>query len=209
MDLDFRKLDADKLFDFSKEEEQLIFEIYDRLFWLYNISVVHIEDSLYSKFSSDIQNPFSLFIPKICYFITDKDQKHSFYLFVVSKIQKTWKGGKTPVEYDTLQLWGLKDITEDFGYISVHKKKLIDKVAGIFNRFSINFNDRDFKDFYVLGSDKFKTMTFLTSKRKEIIQSFPDEDFELEVKNNILSFGLPKELSTDDALIVSKFLHEI
>jgi hypothetical protein len=27
-----------------------------------------------------------------------------------------------PVEYDTLQLWGLKDITEDFGYISVHKR---------------------------------------------------------------------------------------
>jgi hypothetical protein len=78
MDLDFRKLDAHKLFDFSKEEEQLIFEIYDRLFELYNISVLHIEDSLYSKFSSDIQNPFSLFIPKICYFITDKDQKILF-----------------------------------------------------------------------------------------------------------------------------------
>lgn len=58
MDLDFRKLDAHKLFDFSKEEEQLIFEIYDKLFEVYNISVIHIEDSLYSKFSSDIQNPF-------------------------------------------------------------------------------------------------------------------------------------------------------
>lgn len=171
MDLDFRKLDAHKLFDFSKEEEQLIFEIYDRLFELYNISVVHIEDSLYSKFSSDIQNTFSLLIPKICYFITDKDQKHSFYLFVVSKIQKTWKGAKMPVEYDTLQLWGLKDITEDFGYISVHKKKLIDKVAGIFNRFSINFNDRDFKDFYVLGSDKFKNFFNFKKKRNYTIFS--------------------------------------
>jgi len=209
MDLDFRKLDSHKLFDFSKEEEKLIFEIYDKLFELYNISVVNIEDSLYPKFSSDIENPFSLFIPKICYFITDKDKKHSFYLFVVSKIQKTWKGGKMPVEYDTLQLWGLKDIHEDFGYISITKKKLIDKIAGMFSNFTINFKDRDFKDFYVLGSDKFKAMAFLTSKRKECIKNFPDENFQLEIKNSILSFGLPKILTAENAILISKFVEEI
>ena len=45
-------------------------------------------------------------------------------------------------------------------------KKLMDKIAGIFNSFSINFKDPDFKDFYVVGSDSFKTMSFLTQKKR-------------------------------------------
>ncbi|MFC3157787.1 hypothetical protein SAMN05443633_104135 [Chryseobacterium arachidis] len=209
MDLHIRKLNSNKLFDFSKEEEKLIFEVFDELFKLYDISVVDIKGSLYDKFSSDIGNPFSLFVPKICYFVTDKHKRNSFNLFIVRKIEKTIKGGRLPAQLETLQIWGLKDLNEDFGYISINKKSFMDKLAGIFSSFNINFNDRDFKDFYVVGNDKFKTMAFLATKRKEIIKSFPDEDFKLEIKNNILSFGLPKELSVENALIVSKFLYEI
>lgn len=207
MELDFRKLDATKLFDFSKEEEKLITEVYDKLFETYNISVINIENSPFPEFDSDEENP--LFTPKICYFITDKTKENSFYLFIVNKIGTTAKGSKTTALYDSLQLWGMKKLKEDFGFISINKKRWADKIAGIFSSFNVNFKDHDFDDFYVLGSDKFKTMTFLNSKRKELIKSFPDEDFKLEIKNNILSFGLPKEFSVNNALIVSDFLEKI
>ncbi|WP_312901125.1 hypothetical protein [Chryseobacterium taichungense] len=209
MELDFRKLNATKLYDFSKEQEKLTFEVYDKLFELYNISVIDIKDSIYSTFSSALENPFSLFIPKICYFITNKNKENSFYLFIVSKIEKTIKGGHLPAQLETLQIWGLKDLNEDFGYISINKKSLMDKVAGIFNSYNINFKNRDFKEFYVIGNDKFKTITFLTPKRKEIIKSFQDRDFKLEIKNSILCFGLLKDLSVGNALIIAEFLQRI
>lgn len=209
MDLDVRKLNSTKLFDFSKEEEKLITDVYDEIFKIYDISVVNIEDSNYSQFNLEGKNPYSLFTPKICYFITDKNKENSFCLFIVTKIEKTIRGGYLPPQLETLQIWGLKRLDEDFGFISINKKKWTDKIAGIFNSFNINFKDRNFKDFYILGSNQFKTTAFLNSERREIIRSFPDEDFKLEVKRNILSFGLPKELSINNALMVSKFLKEI
>ncbi len=207
MELDFRKLDVKKLFDFSKEEENLIFEVYDKLFEIYDIAVIEIEASPFHGFSSGEETP--LFTPKICYFIKDKNKEYSFYLFIVSKIGTTVKGARTTTLYDSLQIWGIKKLSDDFGFISVNKKKWADKIAGIFSSFNVNFRDHDFNDFYVLGSDKFKTMAFLNTKRKELIKSFPDEDFKLEIKKDIISFGLPKELSVQNAFLVSKFLEEI
>lgn len=207
MELDFRKLNSSKLFDFSKEEEQLIIEIYDNLFEIYDIAVVEILNSPFHEFDSGEENP--LFTPKICYFITDKIKENSFYLYIVNKIGTTVKGARTTTLYDSLQIWGMKKIEDDFGYISINKKKWADKIAGIFSSFNVNFKDRDFKDFYVLGSDTHKTTTFLTPTRKEIIQKFPDADFKLEVKNNIISFGLPKNISVDSTLNVARFLQQI
>jgi hypothetical protein len=207
MELDLRKLDAAKLFDFSKEQEQLIFDIYDRLFGIYDISVVAIEDSPFQTFNSGEEK--SLFSPKICYFITDKNKENAFYLFIVNKIGTTVKGARTTALYDSLQIWGMKKLNEDFGYISINIKKWTDKIAAIFSRFNVNFKDSDFKDFYVLGSDKYKATNFLDTQRKELIKKFPDEDFILEIKNNILLFGLPKNLSEKNAFIVAEFLKKI
>lgn len=207
MELDLRKLDAAKLFDFSKEQEQLIFDIYDRLFEMYDISVVAIEDSPFQTFNSGEEK--SLFSPKICYFITDKNKKNAFYLFIVNKIGTTVKGARTTALYESLQIWGMKKLNEDFGYISINKKKWPDKIAAIFNRFNVNFKDSDFKDFYVLGSDKYKATNFLDTQRKELIKKFQDEDFTLEIKNNILLFGLAKNISKKNAFIVAEFLKKI
>ncbi|SHL66680.1 hypothetical protein [Chryseobacterium polytrichastri] len=208
MELDFRKLDVIKLFDFSKEEEKLIFEIYDKLIESYSISVINIEDSPYNQFISKSENP--LIIPKICYYITNKNNTTGFYLFIINKIETTVKGARTNNKFDTLQCLGFKKLDEDFNFISINKKKFADKIAGIFSSFNINFkDDRDFKDFYVLGSDKYKTMEFLNPTRKEIIKSFPDEDFHLEIKNDILSFAIPKKLTLNNALIISNFLKQI
>jgi hypothetical protein len=52
-------------------------------------------------------------------------------------------------------------------------------------------------------------MSFLNPKRQETIKLFPDKDFKLEIRNNILSFGLSKKLSTARALQISKFLKDI
>lgn len=207
MELDFRKLDAAKLFDFSKEQEQLIFEIYDRLFGIYDLSVVAVEDSPFHLFNSGEEN--SLFSPKICYFITDKNKKSPFYLFFVSKTGTTVKGARTTTLYDSLQIWGMKLLDDDYGFISVNKKKWADKIAGIFNRFTVNLRDGEFNNFYVLGSDRFKTMAFLSEARQEIIKAFSDEDFKLEIKNNILNFGLPKNLTVANALYVAEFLERV
>ncbi|NML70181.1 hypothetical protein HHL23_10270 [Chryseobacterium sp. RP-3-3] len=208
MELDFRKLHAAKLFDFSKGEEELILEIYENLFQNYDLSVIDIENSPYNDFKTDDEIP--LITPKICYFITDIYRKFSFYLFIVSKTGTTVKGARTTREYDSLQIWGLKKLNEDFGFITINKKKLADKIAGIFSSFNINFNkDLDFKDFYVLGSDQYRTLSFLTSERKKTIKAVPDDEFQLTVKNDLLSFGLPKELSVNNALMTAAFLKEI
>lgn len=207
MELDFRKLNVKKLFDFSKEEENLIFEVYDNLFEIYDIAVIEIKDTPFYEFNSAEEIP--LFTPKIGYFITDENKQNSFYLFIVSKIGTTAKGARTTTSYDSLQIWGMKKLSSDFGFISVNRKKWADKIAGIFSSFTVNFKDHDFKDFYVLGSDSLKTQSFLNSGRKETIKAFSDEDFRLEIKNNVLSFGLPKELSVQNALMVTKFLEEI
>jgi hypothetical protein len=207
MELDFRKLNADKLFDFSREQEQLIFEIYDRLSGIYDLSVVAVEDSPFQIFDYGFENP--LFSPKICYFITDRNKENPFYLFIVSKIGTTVKGARTRASYDSLQIWGMKILDKDYGFISVSKKKWTDRIAGVFNRYHVNFRDKEFNDFYVLGNDRFKTMAFLNKSRKELIKSFQEEDFRLEIKNNILNFGLPKNLTTDNALYVAEFLKRI
>lgn len=208
MDSSFRELDIDRLFGFSKEEEKLIIEIYDQLFNIYSISVMNIEDSPYNQPKSNIPN--LLKIPKICYYITNEDQTNSFYLFIVNMTGTSSKGIHTADRKDSLEIWGLKRLDDDFGFISINKKTLADKIAGIFNGFNVNFKENmDFKDFHVIGSDPQKTMAFLGTRRKEIIQSFPDEDFKLEIKNDILEFGLPKTLTINNALIVSKFLNEI
>lgn len=208
MELDFRKLHPSKLFDFSKKEESLILEVYEKLFENYDLSVIRIEQSPYNEFKTDDENP--LIAPKIVYCITDRYKKFSFYLFIVNKKGTTVKGARTTSEYDSLQIWGLKKLNDNFGFITINKKKLADKIAGIFSSFSINFNkDLDFKDFYVLGSDQYKTMSFLTLDRKKTIKAFPDDEFQLTVKNNLLSFGLPKDLSVNNALMTANFLKEI
>lgn len=120
MELDFRKLNVKKLFDFSKEEENLIFEVYDNLFEIYNIAVIEIKDSPFHEFNSGEGIP--LFAPKIGYFITDENRQNSFYLFIVSKIGTTVKGAYTTTSYDSLQIWGMKKLSADFGFISVNRK---------------------------------------------------------------------------------------
>ncbi|TZF98815.1 hypothetical protein FW781_02490 (plasmid) [Chryseobacterium panacisoli] len=207
MDPDYRKYDVTRFFDFTEEDEKLITKAYDRLSESYSVSVVDIKDSPYQQFSS--HNIYPLFIPQICYLVQERSQNNSFYLFIVSKVGVNSKGGHLERKYDTIQLWGLKNLDEDFGYISINKKKLIDKIAGIFSSFNVNFTDSEFKDFYVIGNDKFKIMNFLNPKRKEIIKNFPNENFKLEVKNNILSFGLPEILTIENAEIISKFLNDI
>ncbi|WP_336964942.1 hypothetical protein [Chryseobacterium contaminans] len=208
MELDFRKLFVTKLFSFSKEDEELIFEIYDRLSAIYDISMVDIEDSPYSQFRS--QDIDFLQEPKLCYSITSKNKTEISYLFIVNLIGTTIRGARTTDKYDSLEVWGLKEVHEDFGFISINKKKLADRIAGIFSSFNVNFNNnKDFRDFYVLGSDPYKTMTFLSPKRKEIIKSISDEDFKIEVKSNIVGLRISKALSVDNALMVSKFLEEI
>ncbi|MDQ1856223.1 MULTISPECIES: hypothetical protein [unclassified Chryseobacterium] len=207
MDPDYRKYDITRFFDFTEEDEKLITEVFDLLSESYDISVIDNKESPYERFSSHDMYP--LFIPQICYLVKDKNQKSTFYLFIVSKVGMTSRGARLGRKYDTIQLWGLKELDENFGYISLNKKKLMDKVAGIFSSFNINFKDREFKDFYVVGNDQYKTMNFLTQKRKEIIKSFPNENFKLEVRNSILSFGIPDILTVESAEIISKFLNEI
>ncbi|WP_312175072.1 hypothetical protein [Chryseobacterium sp.] len=207
MEIDFRKLDVKKLFDFSKEEENLIFQVYDQLFEIYDIAVIDIKDSPFHEFDSGKEIP--IFIPRICYFITDKNKEHSFYLLIVNKIENSVQGRRLPAQTETLQIWGMKSLEGNFGYISINKKKWADRIAGIFSSFNINFKDNSFSNFYVLGSDKYKAMAFLDAKRKEIIKSFPDEDFKLEIKNNILCFGLPKNLSVEKSIIIAEFLNQI
>lgn len=208
MELDFRKLYVTKLFNFSKEDEKLIFETYDRLSEKFTVSVVEIEDSPYPQFkSSDIN---FLQEPKLCYHIMDNNMTNIFYILFVNTIGTTAKGTRTTDEYDTLEVWGLKKMNEDFGFISINKKKMADKIAGIFSRFNINFKEsKDFKDFYVLGSDPYKTMAFLNPHRKEAVKSITDGDFKLEVKNNIVGLSIQKALSLENALMISKFLQEI
>lgn len=209
MDLDFRKLYVTKLFDFSKEEEKLIIEIYDQLSKIYSISVVEIKDSPYHQFCFDNANPLKT--PKICYYITNKDKTNTFYLFITNTIINTIgassTGTRTADKYDSLEIWGLKKLDDDFGFISVKRKSIADKIAAIFSSSNIHF--KDFKDFCFQGSDSSKTLAFLNTRRREIIKSFPDENFKLEIKNSILEFGLPKTLNVNNALIVSKFLNEI
>ncbi|WP_250255541.1 hypothetical protein [Chryseobacterium sp. Marseille-Q3244] len=96
-------------------------------------------------------------------------------------------------------------MNEDFGFISINRKKFADKIAGIFS----NSKSKENKDFYVLSSDSFKAMTFLNPKRKEIIKSISDEDFKIEVKHTIFGLRISKALSLENALIISKFLEEI
>ena len=207
MDLDYRKYDMTKFSAFTEQDEKLITEVYNQLSLDYNISVIDIEDSPYEQFSS--QDIYPLFIPQICYWVKDRNNNSSFCLFVVSKVGITSRGGRLGRKFDTIQLWGLKKLEEDFGYISINRKRLMDKIAGIFSRFNINFKDHDFKDFYVLGSDQCKAMSFLNPKRKETIKAFPNENYNLEVRNNILSFGLPERLTIENSGIISKFLKDI
>ncbi|SDR07425.1 hypothetical protein SAMN05421664_3411 [Chryseobacterium soldanellicola] len=151
-----------------------------------------------------IENPD--FIPQICYLVDSEN--NSFYLYIVIRtIHYNRKYSARTQEF--LEVWGIKELDENFEYISINKKKWTDKIAGIFSSFNINIKDDDFKDFYVLGSDQFKTKNFLSPKRKETIKLFPDKDFKLEIKNNILSFGLSKKLSLARALQISKFLKDI
>ncbi|WP_106917565.1 hypothetical protein [Chryseobacterium aurantiacum] len=209
MELDFRKLEVTKLFDFSKEEEKLIIEIYDQLSKIYSISVTDIEDSPYNQFCFDNTNPLKT--PKICYYITNKDKTNTFYLFIINTVVNTIgassKGSRTADKYDTIEIWGLKKLDDDFGFISVTRKNIADKIAEIFSSSDSNF--RDFKNHSFQGSDSSKTLAFLNPRRKEIIKAFPDKDFRLDIKNNILGFGLPQTLNVNNALIVSKFLNEI
>lgn len=208
MELDFRKLYVTKLFDFSKEDEELICEIYDRLSAIYNVSVVDIEDSPYHQFKSQEIN--FLQKPKLCYCVTSKNKTSSFFIFIVNLIGTNTKGARTTDKYDTLEVWGLKGMKEDFGFISINKKKLADRIAGIFNKSNIDFKENnDFKDFYVLGNNPHKTMTFLTPERKGMIRSITDENFKIEVKSNITGLRIQKAISIENVLMVSKFLEEI
>jgi hypothetical protein len=79
VELDFRNLNVKKLFDFSKEEENLIFEVYDKLFEIYDIAVIEIKASPFHEFNSAEEIP--LFTPKIGYFITDKKTKFFLSLY--------------------------------------------------------------------------------------------------------------------------------
>lgn len=209
MELDFRKLYTTRLFDFSKSQEKLISELYHSLFNLYDISIIQIEDSPYNELQS-AEGP-QLLTPKICYYITDINKTNSFYLYITNKIWVTPKGAISSDSNDTLQIWGIKKLDENLEYISISRKKTIDMIAGIFNKFRISFSDdQDFnKNFYVLGTHEKKTRNFLNSHRRQTIQSFPEENFKIEIKNNILIFGIPKELSVSNAIASADFLQKI
>ena len=47
------------------------------------------------------------------------------------------------------------------------------------------------------------------NNRKETIKIFSNEEFKLEVRNAILSFGIPESLTVENAEMISKFLEKI
>lgn len=207
MELDFRKLYITKLFDFSKEDEKMVFAIYERLSSIYEVAMIDIKDSPYARFKS--QNADFFEEPKLCYHITTQTKTETFYLFIINLIGTSTRGARMTDKYDSLEVWGLKEMKEDLGFISINRKSLADRIAGIFSNFNVNCKEnKDFKDFYVLGSDSYKTVQFLNPRRKEIIKSISG-DFKIEVKNNIIGLRMQKTLNVNNALTVSKFLEEI
>lgn len=208
MELDFRKLYITKLFDFSKENEELIFNIYDQLSAVYKINMIDIEDSPYDKFKS--QNIDFLEEPKLCYKVTTQSAPNTFYLFIVNLVGTSLRGARMTDKYDSLEIWGIKEMSEDFGFISINRKSMADRIAGIFSNFNINYKqNKDFKDFYVLGSDSYKTIRFLNPERKEAIRSISSQNFKLEVKNNIAGLRILNALNIESPFIISKFLEKI
>jgi len=208
MELDFRKLYVTKLFDFSKKDEELIFDIYDRLSEMYEITLIDIEESPYSKFKS--QNIDFLEEAKLCYRVTTKSPAGTFYLFIVNLVGTSIRGARMTDKYDSLEVWGLKEMNEDFGFISINRKNLADRIAGIFSNCNINYKqNKDFRDFYVLGSDSYKTIKFLNPERKEAIKSISSKNFKIEVKNNIVGLRIVNALNIESPFIISKILKEI
>ncbi|SEW12224.1 hypothetical protein SAMN05421841_1149 [Chryseobacterium wanjuense] len=197
-----------KLFRFSEEQKKQIFKLYDKLCEFYKVSVIDIKDSPLFQFKPIVEN--KKFVPEICYLI-ESEGGSVFYLYIVTRlITYHKKYGNTEIE--VLEIWGLKELDENYENISIYKKTFADHIVGFFNIFDIHTkDDSEFdKKFCILGKNKNKTLQFLNSKRrKELIKKFPDEDFKLEVKNNILSFGLQKELTNSRALQISKFLKEM
>ena len=206
MNFNSREINYVKLFTFSEEQKKQVFKVYDRLCEIYNVSVVDIKDSPLFEFKPIVEN--YNFTPQICYLV--KSENSSFYLYIITRIvhYKGKHGGRTE---EFLEVWGLKELNENFGDILVRKETFSDKITELFKSFDIDFDDdlQFSKTFYVLVENEAKTRTFLNQPRRQLLKSFPDKDFQLEVKNNILSFGLPKKLSLSRVLQISKFLKDI
>ncbi|MCU7613811.1 hypothetical protein N0B16_05110 [Chryseobacterium sp. GMJ5] len=206
MNFNFKEINRNKLFRFTEEQKVQIFKVYDRLCEIYKISIIDVKDTPLSRFKPIVENQD--FIPHISYLV--QSESSSFYLYIITRIVRyNSKYGSTSKEY--LKVWGLKELGEDFGDIVIRKETFSDKITEIFKNFDIDFkNDRDFsKTFYVLCKNETETKKFLNKSTRQLLKSFPDKDFQLEVKNNVLSFGLPKKLSLPRLLQISEFLNEI
>ncbi|GAA4166398.1 hypothetical protein GCM10022217_40120 [Chryseobacterium ginsenosidimutans] len=206
MNFNSKEINYVKLFTFSEEQKKQVFKVYDRLCKIYNVSVIDIKDSPLFLFKPLVEN--QNFVPQICYLI--KSENNSFYLYIIIRIVH-YKGKYSDKTEEFLEVWGIKKLDEDFGDILIRKENFSNKITELFKTFDIDFNDdpQFSKTFYVLGENEAQARIFLSQSRRRLLKSFPDKDFQLEVKNNILSFGLPKKLSIPRVLEISKFLKDI
>jgi hypothetical protein len=206
MNFNSREINSVKLFTFTEEQKKQVFKVYDRLCEIYNASVIDIKDSPLFQFKPIVEN--YNFTPQICYLV--KSENSSFYLYIVIRIVHYKRKHNVKTE-EFLEVWGIKELDENFGDILIRKETFSDKITELFKSFDIDFDeDPQFsKTFYVLGENEIEIRTFLTQSRRQLLGSFPDKDFQLEIKNNILSFGLPKKLSIPRVLQISKFLKDI
>ncbi|EJL70467.1 hypothetical protein [Chryseobacterium populi] len=207
MNINLRDINYVKLFRFTETQKEQIFKIYDKLCEKYNVSVIDIKDSPLFRFQPIVEN--ENFTPEICYVIENKNQS-SFYLYIVIRtIKHTQKHGSHIEEI--LEIWGMKKLDESYGDLTIRKETFADKIANVFGNFDISFkDDKKFNDtFSILTGNESRARLFLNPSRRQLIKSFVDEDFELELKSNILSFGLPKKLTVKRALMISKFLEKI
>ncbi len=189
----------------SKIEEQILEEIHENLSKDFEVNFNPNFTFNFKKFA--IFNHISVVNPFLCFDVA-YDSEH--FQIVALNIQYNYIGGKRG---DSLinenQIWGLKTLKNNYGNIFLRDENIYDKVAEIFNKTEIDFQeDKEFSNRYYLVSDQVdKTRFSFNSKIRSYFKEIPkSENYIFEIAENIIIVGNRKPINQYYSHQIANFL---
>jgi len=204
-----RKID-DNLFDvlgLEDDEKKSFQSTYETLETNFNLS--YEQDFKFSFKAFSVFKDLNNISIRDTFKITRQD---SFSYLTFTSVDYSLIGGRTGrVNGSSYQIWGIAYLKRNYGCLLIQPETLFLKLTELIEPIEIDINeDKEFsRKFYVLASDNKLALDFLNKGVRENILDLKDNEFYIEVKDNVLIIGNRKNVSPKYGLKIGQFIEKI
>ncbi|WP_214070216.1 hypothetical protein [Mucilaginibacter sp. dw_454] len=193
------------------DDLQVLEETYQALKTKFNITLQGNVNLHINKFELFNNNPKSSIGGTL---ILDAPTNNCYLTFIKTDyaLSAGGRGGASQTaNYSKYQVWGVVNLSNDFGRVLIRKKTFADKMMGLFQSVSLKFtDDQEFSSrFYVVANDIAKAGKAMTPAFRKVILPMLKDDQVIEIVNNTLIIGDGGPINPEKSLQIAEFVERL